>query len=226
LSWSGGLSAWAQAALQLVLPSRCPGCGREQAKNGAWCESCLREVWQPRRLDVQGRGMRHVNACQVLAGYEGPLRGLMHGLKFARRRGNAAALAWLLSMADEAELAGLPIFGAVAVPVPLSAERLEERGYNQVELIFAEWCVQHDCIWLADGLTRRRPTLPQWELDRSERRENMKGAFVVTRPEKFRKQAVLLVDDIVTTGRTLEECAYAIRRAGAASVHALAIANG
>ena len=195
-------------------------------QRGAWCEPCLSEVWQPRRLDVQGRGMKHVEACQVLTGYEGDVRRLLHGLKFARRRGYAAPLAWLLSMADEKELEGLPLCGAFVVPVPLSAERLEERGYNQVELIFADWCAQNEFEWLACGLIRKRPTLPQWGLDRAERRENMKGAFEATRPEIFRNQSVILVDDIVTTGRTLEECAAVLRRAGAVSVHALALANG
>lgn len=226
MNWRGELSLWAQAVLQLALPCRCPGCGAEMSQQGAWCETCLREAWQPRRLDVLGRGMKHVTACQVLTGYEGAVRRLLHGLKFSRRRGNAAPLAWLLAMADEAELGGLPVLGAMVVPVPLSAERMEERGYNQVELIFADWCARNQCFWLPGGLKRRRPTLPQWELDRTERRENMKGAFIVTRPEMLRDQAVLLVDDIVTTGRTLEECAATLRRAGAASVHALALANG
>ena len=226
MTWRKDLTRWAQAALQLLLPCRCPGCNKELAEHGAWCEKCLREVWQPRRLDVQGRGMKHVNVCQILTGYDGAVRNLLHGLKFGRRRSNAAPLAWLVSMADEKELFGLPICGALVVPVPLSAERMEERGYNQVELIFADWCAKNDSIWVDNALGRKRPTLPQWELDRSERRENMKGAFVVTRPEIFRDQAVLLVDDIVTTGRTLEECASALRRSGAASVHALALANG
>ena len=226
MNWRDELAVWTQAALQLVFPCRCPGCGRELAQNGAWCEDCLRDVWKPRRLDVQGRGMKHVSACQVLVGYEGNVRNLLHGLKFARRRSNAAPLAWLISMADGEELGGLPAGDVLAVPVPLSAERFEERGFNQVELIFASWCAAQDCAWLGDALVRRRPTLPQWELDRTERRENMKGAFVVTRPESIRDQSILLLDDIVTTGRTLEECATALRRAGAASVHALALANG
>ncbi len=226
MTWRDELSSWAQAALQIVLPCRCPGCNRELAEHGAWCGDCLREIWQPRRLDVQGRGMKHVDACQVLTGYDGAVRNLLHGLKFARRRSNAAPLAWLVSMADEKELGGLPVHGALVVPVPLSAERREERGYNQVKLIFSDWCVKNGSIWVGKGLIRRKPTLPQWELDRSERRENMKGAFVVTRPEMFCNQAVLLVDDIVTTGCTLEECATALRRCGAASVHALALAGG
>lgn len=226
MSWRGELGGWAQAALQLVLPSRCPECGAEVARQGAWCAKCLNELWKPRRLDVAGRGMRHVEACQVLAGYGGTVRRLLHGLKFQRRRGNAAPLAWLVSMADEAELGGLPLWGAVAVPVPISAERREERGYNQVDLLFAGWCADQGLGWEPEALLRPRPTLPQWELDKAERRENIKGAFIVNAPEKIRHRQILLLDDIVTTGRTLEECAVALRRAGAASVHALVLAHG
>jgi ComF family protein len=129
-------------------------------------------------------------------------------------------------MADEAELEGLPLCEGLVVPVPLSEERWEERGYNQVDLIFADWCFAQGGDWEAGNLVRLRPTAPQWELGRVERAENMKGAFVVNAPEIIRNRHILLVDDIVTTGRTFEECAVSLHQAGAASINALALANG
>jgi ComF family protein len=170
--------------------------------------------------------MTHLAACQVLTGYEGAIRTLLHGLKFQRRRGNAAPLAWLVSMADEAELAELPLGKGIVVPVPVSTMRREERGYNQVDLIFGDWCRRQGMKWEPDILVRQRSTLPQWELDRQGRNDNIKGAFVVNAPAKINRHPIILVDDIVTTGRTLEECALVLRKAGAASVHALALANG
>jgi len=226
MSWRQEADGWLQAALQLLFPPRCPECGVEVGRRDAWCAKCLNELWNPRQLDVAGRGMRHVEVCQVLTGYSGAVRTLLHGLKFQRRRENAAPLAYLLSMADEAELAGLPLQGGMAVPVPLAAERMEERGYNQVDLLFAQWCMSHGLTWETGVLLRRRPTAPQWELDRRERAKNMKGAFFVNAPSKIRNRSILLVDDIVTTGRTFEECAVALRQSGAESVHALALANG
>ncbi|MHC1759582.1 MAG: ComF family protein [Negativicutes bacterium] len=218
--------SWLQAALQLLFPLQCPGCGREVGSKGAWCAGCVEELWSPRRLDVAGRGMRHVERCQVLTGYRGAVRSLLHGLKFQRRRGNAAPLAWLLSLADEAELADLVSPGDLVIPVPLSTDRLADRGFNQVELLFDEWRQQQGLEWETGALLRRRFTAPQWELDRAERRDNIKGAFFVNAPATVQNRAILLVDDIVTTGRTIEECAVVLHQAGAASVCALALANG
>ena len=218
--------SWLEAALQLLFPMRCPECGREVGSKGAWCAGCVQELWSPRRLDVAERGMRHVERCQVLTGYQGAVRTLLHGLKFQGRRANAAPLSWLLSLADEAELAELVSPDALVIPVPVSADRLAERGFNQVELLFGEWSRQQGLEWDAGTLLRRRPTTPQWELDRTQRRENIKGAFFVNAPATVQDRSILLVDDIVTTGRTLEESAGVLRQAGAESVRALALANG
>ena len=218
--------SWLEAALQLLFPLRCPECGREVGSKGAWCAGCVQELWSPRRLDVAERGMRHVERCQVLTGYQGAVRTMLHGLKFQGRRANAAPLSWLLSLADEAELAELVSPDALVIPVPVSADRLAERGFNQVELLFGEWSRQQGLEWEAGTLLRRRPTTPQWELDRTQRRENIKGAFFVNAPATVQDRHILLVDDIVTTGRTLEECAGVLRQAGAESVRALALANG
>ena len=215
--------SWLEAALQLLFPMRCPECGREVGSKGAWCAGCVQELWSSRRLDVAERGMRHVERCQVLMGYQGAVRALLHGLKFQGRRANAAPLSWLLLLADEAELVSPDV---LVIPVPVSADRLAERGFNQVELLFGEWSRQQGLEWEAGTLLRRRPTTPQWELDRTQRRENIKGAFFVNAPATVQDRSILLVDDIVTTGRTLEECAAALHQAGAASVGALALANG
>ena len=218
--------SWLEAALQLLFPMRCPECGREVGSKGAWCAGCVQELWSPRRLDVAERGMRHVERCQVLTGYQGAVRTLLHGLKFQGRRANAAPLSWLLSLADEEELAELVSPDVLVIPVPVSADRLAERGFNQVELLFGDWSRQQGLEWDAGTLLRRRPTTPQWELDRTQRRENIKGAFFVNAPATVQDRHILLVDDIVTTGRTLEECAGVLRQAGAESVRALALANG
>lgn len=224
-AWRQQAAEWLAAALQLVFPSHCPACGTAVDIADAWCADCLRELWRPRRLNLVERNMAHVRRCQVLTDYNGAVRTLLHGLKFQRRRANAAPLAWLVSLADETELADLWDNDTLAVPVPVSAGRLAERGYNQVTLIFETWCRRQRIPWREDCLSRRRATLPQWELDRRQRAANIKDAFVVNASEIVRGHSVLLLDDIVTTGRTCEECADALQEAGATAVSCLALAN-
>ena len=224
-TWRQQADEWLQAALQLLFPSHCPACGAPVDLADAWCANCLRELWRPRRLSVAERNMKHIERCQVLTEYCGAVRTLLHGLKFQRRRANAAPLAWLAGLADEAELAGLWDNDTLAVPVPVSAGRLAERGYNQVTLIFEAWCRRQGIPWREDCLSRRRATLPQWELSRRQRAANIKDAFVVNASEIVRGHSVLLLDDIVTTGRTCEECADALQEAGATAVSCLALAN-
>ena len=218
-------AGWLAAALSLIFPPQCPGCGAEVAGRSAWCNRCLNELWQPRILDTAERGMPHVEDCRALTGYDGAVRTLLHGLKFERRRGDAAPLAWLVAMADAAELSRLDLASVMAVPVPLSSLRREERGFNQVELIFAAWCKAQGMEWQDNLLLRRRHTAPQWQLDRQLRQQNINGAFSCNAPESIRHRKILLLDDIVTTGATLEQCALTLRRAGAASVQALCLAH-
>lgn len=225
MNWPSSAAAWLEAGLQLLFPPQCPACGVEVGGRGAWCSRCLNELWDPRQLAVSAKGMRHVKTCRVLTGYGGAVRTLLHGLKFERRRGNAAPLAWLVAMADAAELTGLPLADGVVIPVPLAATRLAERGFNQVDLIFAAWCHRQKLEWQDGVLLRQRDTLPQWELDRQQRRENMNGAFICNAPEKIHHRHILLVDDIVTTGTTLEQCADVLCQAGAASVSAFCLAH-
>ena len=225
MNWRSGAAAWLEAALSLLFPPQCPGCGVEAPGRSAWCTRCLNELWQPRSLDTAQRGMPHVDECRALTGYDGAVRTLLHGLKFERRRGDAAPLAWLVAMADTAELSRLDLTGVMAVPVPLSSLRREERGFNQVELIFAAWCKAQGVEWQDSLLLRRRHTAPQWQLDRQLRQQNINGAFSCNAPESIRDRKILLLDDIVTTGATLEQCALTLRRAGAASVQALCLAH-
>ena len=225
MSWRYGAAVWLEAGLQLLFPPQCPACGGDVGRRDAWCSRCLNELWDPRQLAVNAKGMRHVKTCRVLTGYGGAVRTLLHGLKFERRRGNAAPLAWLVAMADAAELTGLPLADGVVIPVPLAATRLAERGFNQVDLIFAAWCHRQKLEWQDGVLLRQRDTLPQWELDRQQRRENMNGAFICNAPEKIHHRHILLVDDIVTTGTTLEQCAEVLCQAGAASVSAFCLAH-
>ena len=113
----------------------------------------------------------------------------------------------------------------LVIPVPLHPRRLAERGYNQAALLAAEVAPALGAALVARGLARVRDTAHQARLARDDRGANVADAFQARRPERIRGRAVVLIDDVATTGATLAACADALRRAGAASVVALVVAR-
>ncbi len=215
------LSDWWAALLDIIYPPRCPVCRRPVDAHGAWCPVCLAPVLAGHELNLAGRRLAALASCRVLCDYTAGVKTLLHLLKFRGSTRAAASLAWLLAARPE----GLRPEGIQAVvPVPLHSGRLAERGYNQTELIFRSWSERQGWPWL-DTLVRTRPTTPQWELTPAARRRNVRGAFALACPETVRGKTILLVDDIVTTGATMNECAKVLRRGGAAKVLGLALAG-
>lgn len=112
----------------------------------------------------------------------------------------------------------------IIIPIPLHRKRMEKRGYNQAELI-AEALGKTLCIPVDSRLMKRKVnTRPQKELDYRERKQNMKNAFFLKGENRYRR--ILLVDDIYTTGRTIEAAAELLKRNGAENVFFLTIAMG
>lgn len=113
----------------------------------------------------------------------------------------------------------------VVLPVPLFPTRQRERSYNQAALLAEELAQRIDRRFDEQSLVRIRKTETQTHFNAVKRRENMAGAFSVARPEWVRQRCVLLVDDVMTTGATLHECAKALKKAGACKVWALTVAR-
>ena len=161
--------------------------------------------------------------------YESGLRELIHLLKYNQVRTAANVLGRMLAEAIE-DLQ--PLFAGeeiVVVPVPLHAGKLRQRGFNQSELI------TRAALKLTPAptrfqlnpavLERQRETKSQIGLSRHQRRENIRGAFVVAKPAELDGREILLVDDVFTTGTTVSECARILRRAGAAKVFVATVAR-
>lgn len=110
------------------------------------------------------------------------------------------------------------------VPIPLHKKRLRRRGYNQAELVARVLSERTGIPMDADALVRVKATCPQKTLSGRERRENIQGAFVARK--RIRCRNVALIDDIYTTGSTLDEAAKALRKAGAEKVYFLTISIG
>jgi ComF family protein len=110
------------------------------------------------------------------------------------------------------------------IPVPLHSARLRERGFNQAHFLARILSEEIDAP-LSAALQRVRYTRTQTAFDRTERMENLRDAFRLRKKVSVRDLQVLLVDDILTTGSTLNECARVLREAGARSVHAVTVAR-
>jgi len=159
--------------------------------------------------------------------YAGRLRGLIHLLKYERVTPVAAPLGGMMAKAI-AEL--LPECGQsrpLLVAVPLHKSRRRARGFNQAELIVraARKRLAEKLEFAGDVLVRQRETMSQVGLSREERLENMRGAFRVSVAGRVRGRDVIVVDDVMTTGTTLSECARVLRRAGAERVWAATVAR-
>jgi ComF family protein len=151
--------------------------------------------------------------------HEGPLERAIHRFKYRGRAALARPLARLV--AERLAIEGLP---ADAIGwVPLHVRRLRERGYDQAQLIAVE--VSHlTCVPLLRGSLRRiRQTPPQVGLDRLHRQENVAGAFVYAGAPAV--GPVVLIDDVATTGATLDAAAVALRRAGISPVFGFTVAR-
>ena len=149
------------------------------------------------------------------------MRESIHQLKYRNLRTLALPLARLLNN----YLSGHPIPGEVLVPVPLHPKRLKERGYNQSALLASELGKLTNLPVIEDCLVRRQNTSPQAKTATvEERRNNVSEAFIC-RNDTLRGRQIILIDDVSTSGATLNACAQALKAAGAASVWGLVMAR-
>ncbi len=167
------------------------------------------------------------HACAAVR-FNDTARILVHGLKYADRLDMAAVMARLMAQAGHALLAEADMI----VPVPLHMVRLWRRRFNQSALLARDLHalrarMGHQLPVRVGILHRIRRTPSQTQLDRGLRRANVDGAFALSRAGEVevRGRAVLLVDDVYTTGATLNACATVLRRAGAARVDVVTFAR-
>jgi competence protein ComFC len=153
----------------------------------------------------------------------GVVRDLIHRFKYGREYYLRHQLAeWATAGLEDDRLRN-PDFDAL-VPVPLHSARRREREFNQAEAI-AELLAERCGKRVVKALQRIRHTDSQTRHDRAERMENLRGAFRVRQPDAVLNRRLVLVDDVFTTGSTVEECARVLTEAGAASVRALVVAR-
>jgi ComF family protein len=221
-------------SLQLaVFPPRCLLCGARGAAEWDLCDGCLADL--PRNRVCCARCALPLKAAAALCGecikreppfastfapfeYAHPLDLLLVRLKFSR---NLAAGRVLAQLALDAFAQSRIATPQAIVPVPLHRDRLRERGYNQA-LELARPFAAALGVPLREILTRSRATAAQSDLDAAARRRNVRGAFdVVGAPPAH----VALIDDVMTTGTTIRECARVLRRAGVGRIDVWVLAR-
>lgn len=204
-----------ETLLSFLFPDRCAGCRAAGALLCARCRSSLRPY--PGGLRNQPASLAEVRIVYL---FDGPLRAAVHQLKYRKLRRMARPLGALLA----ADLVARPLpFDAVAA-VPLHAERLAARGFNQAGLIAEEVACATGRAMVGVELVRVRATEQQARLDARARAVNVAGAFAWAGASPPPPR-VMLVDDVLTTGATMGACAAALREAGAETVYALALAR-
>ena len=201
----------------------CDDCVRRFARQRPRCRTCALAV--PEGVAHCGACLRHPNgldACHAAVDYGYPWSGVLQAFKFRGDPGWAGALATLLRSTPWVE----PALEAaeLVLPIPLAPQRLRMRGFNQALLLaqaLAPARVQ------AGLLLRTHDTTAQSGLDRARRLRNLARAFAVEplRAAQLAGRQVLLVDDVMTTGATLQAAATVLRQAGAARVTALVLAR-
>jgi ComF family protein len=152
--------------------------------------------------------------------FEGPLREAIHQFKYRPCRSLGRPLGeWMAQ--NVRLLTGIDI----VMPVPLHTKRLRQRGFNQALLLAHRISETHHVKLSCDNLFRVRPTRPQVELTGEERVRNVAGAFELHQPGEVEGGRVVLIDDVFTTGATMNECAEVLKDAGAAQVIAFTLAR-
>lgn len=230
------------STLDLLFPPTCGGC---QTLGVRWCADCQSKVTRmmgpicsqcgdflpsPNSATPQENSSDICPACKkqppgyiALRSYgifQGTLREALHRLKYQHDIGLGEALSkHLIELYND-----LRWNIQIIAPVPLSAKRMQERGYNQSGLLGRPLAYAIDQPYLPGVLLRNRDTRTQVGLSAKDRRQNVQGAFTAN-PKLVKGKTVLVVDDVTTTGSTISACAQALDLAGASAVYGLTLAR-
>lgn len=223
LAWPGGLlPGLCHACGQWAWEALCPSCCNDSALHATLrCWGCALPTPQPLCIACREHAPPWA-LCVAAVTYASPWKELITAFKFQAQAGLADFLAH--TMQSNPHIARLVSDCHHVIPVPLSAQRLRERGFNQALLLAKQLSPQHV---LPTGLLRLRDTTAQSGLSRQERLHNLAHAFMVspTHADVLRQSEVVLLDDVMTTGATLHACTQALLGAGVSRVDIVVLAR-
>lgn len=227
--------------IDLVFPRRCPLCGEVRAYGDKWvCDNCDNElVWIEKPVCLKcGKTISNAEAeycgdcerikksferCYPVFAYEGAVKDSLYQFKYKNQREYAVFYSDCIMKMYGHELRRLAVDGIV--PVPVHSHKKKVRGYNQAELIARELGKRLDISVYGNYLERNTDTNPQKELDDKERMKNLKNAFNISE-NGVKLSKVLLVDDIYTSGATMEACTSTLLQGGVKEVYCVSVAIG
>jgi ComF family protein len=199
--------------IRFITGSHCPICGMpfgESPAESHICGNCLTD-------------MPYYSQARSVAGFETVILNAIHKFKYGRNISIGSSLGTF--MADFP----FPDFDyseySLLVPVPLHIKKLRDRGFNQSLLLAKKIGKKHNLPVNFSLLKRQRFTLTQTGLNKAEREKNIKGAFTVAEKEKVAGESIILIDDVYTTGATINECAKVLLKARAKKVAVLTLAR-
>ena len=225
--------------LDMLYPRRCPVCHDIAVPGGSRicnvCREKLKPITGPRCFrcskPLKREEQEYCKDCRKtrlfdqgigIFPYGSVLQESLFKLKYGKRQEYGSFYGQIAAVYSREIIRNLGV--EIIIPIPLHRKRMEKRGYNQAELI-AEALGKTLCIPVDSRLMKRKVnTRPQKELDYRERKQNMKNAFFLKGENRYRR--ILLVDDIYTTGSTIEAAAELLKRNGAENVFFLTIAMG
>ena len=233
-----------------LFPPICPHCGTHVQQQGDWCDACIEEVLHVRQ--VPSKLLSSLDSAWILADYRGGIKSMIYDVKFNEKKEQSKGAAPFLASYNLRMHEYRPHY---VIPIPSSIEKKKVRGYNQVDLFFYDWVVSFsnsNCInsrkkdssdnglmdchnenevcykWF-DCLYKMDTHKEMWRLSGSERHSTIDKAFMWKKtcdPSLLYDKRILLVDDIFTTGATLESAARILRRYHPNYIEALTLASG
>lgn len=233
-----------------LFPPVCPHCGTHVQQQGDWCDTCIEEVLHVRQ--VPSKLLSSLDSAWILADYRGGIKSMIYDVKFNEKKEQSKGAAPFLASYNLRMHDYRPHY---VIPIPSSAEKKKVRGYNQVDLFFYDWVFSFSnsnridgrsndgrvngvmeyntekevCYKWFDCLYKMDTHKEMWALSGSERHRTIDTAFMWNEAcdsSLLYDKRILLVDDIFTTGATLEAAARILRAYHPQYIEALTLASG
>lgn len=200
--------------IDIIFPENCPGCGRyEKRIKYCFCKSCIAQITPaPSQNDN----------FFSLAMYEGPVKNAIQSLKYGKRKWIAKSLAeWINDFLNQHK----EIEFDLIIPVPLHPLKEFQRSFNQSWLIAYSLGKLQKKTAIYNCVKKIKNNRSQTDLDNVERKENVKNVYRVTRNTIIKKRSILIIDDVYTTGATVNEVSRILRETGAEKIIILTVAR-